>query len=210
LSGLRPPAQEQTTSPEGTGPETTIDEPRVEAQQASGLPGPEASEGCDDPTEIATFEGSEIRRTAPFDVPTDVLRIRYFIEPTTEFGGFLAVDVLKEDDALFFGGFVTEVVTEPSSGSENILLDEPGSYFLEIEPFDVNYQIAVDACGGDIGPGPGPGPGDGDGDVIIDDSIPDKPLPATGGVPLVVWAAFGLGLVLTGFSLFRSASHRGS
>ena len=39
-------AQEETTSPEGTGPETTVDEPRVEAQQASGLPGPEASEGC--------------------------------------------------------------------------------------------------------------------------------------------------------------------
>jgi len=80
------------------------------------------------------------------------MRIRYFIEPTDEFGGFLAVDVLKEGDNLFFDGFVTEVVTRPSSGSENILLDQRGRYFLEIDPFDVSYQIAVDACEGDIGP----------------------------------------------------------
>jgi hypothetical protein len=81
-----------------------------------------------------------------------LMRIRYFIEPTDEFGGFLAVDVLKEGDNLFFDGFVTEVVTRPSSGSENILLDQRGRYFLEIDPFDVSYQIAVDACEGDIGP----------------------------------------------------------
>jgi hypothetical protein len=80
------------------------------------------------------------------------MRIRYFIEPTVDSGGFLAVDVLKEGDNFFFEFFVTEVVTEPSGGIENILLDEPGTYFLEIDPVDVTYQIAVDACSGDIGP----------------------------------------------------------
>jgi hypothetical protein len=120
--------------------------------QASELPGPGASEGCSNPAEITTFTGQERRRTETFEVPSDVMRIRYFIEPTMDSGGFLAVDVLKEGDNLFFEFFVTEVVTEPSGGSENILLDEPGTYFLEIDPFDVTYQIAVDACGGDIGP----------------------------------------------------------
>jgi hypothetical protein len=103
-------------------------------------------------------------------VSADVLRIRYFIEPTDEFGGFLAVSVLAEDYPLFFDGFVTEVETAPAGGSENILLDEPGFYYLEIEPFDVSYQIAVDACGGDIEPTNGTTPdttmGDGSEDQV--------------------------------------------
>src|SRR5215211_6502404 len=142
----------EATSPESTIPDSAGDEPTVDAQQASGLPDPGASEGCDNPQEITTFSGQERRRTETFAVPTDVMRIRFFIEPTTDSGGDLFVDVLKEDDNLFFDFIGTDFVTEPSGGSENILLDEPGRYFLEIDPFDVSYQIAVDACGGDIGP----------------------------------------------------------
>jgi hypothetical protein len=102
--------------------------------QASEPPGPGASEGCSNPTQIVTFTGQEQRRTESFEVPSDVMRIRFFIEPT---------------DTDFFS---TDIVTTPSSGSEILLLDQPGRYFLEIDPFDVRYQIAVDACGGDIGP----------------------------------------------------------
>jgi hypothetical protein len=79
-------------------------------------------------------------------VPSDVLRIRYFIEPTNS--GFLSVNVFGDS---FFDAFTTDIVDVPSSGSENILLDKSGSYFLEIRPFDVTYQVAVDACEGNIG-----------------------------------------------------------
>lgn len=211
-------ARQETTGPETTvdeqaveaqqetkGPETTDGEPRVEAQQASDLPGPGPSEGCDDPRQIVTFEGQEVRRTEAFNVPTDVLRIRYFIEPT-DGGGFLGVRVRGNG---FFDFFQTEIVNEPSSGSENILLDKPGSYFLEISPFDVSYRIAVDACGGDAGPQPPgpqppePEPGPGKEEII---EIPNKPLPITGGVPLLT--LLGLTFVVAGFTIFRLVIRR--
>jgi len=223
-------AQEETTeatSPESTVPENTVpEEQRVQPQQASGLPGPGPSEGCANPREIATFEGQEIRRTEAFNVPTDVQRIRYFIEPTTRFGGFLEVDVLSDEDELFFDGFVTEVETEPASGSENILLDEPGSYFLEIRPFDVRYQIAVDACEGDLGPQPDPQPGpqpdpqpgpqpepqpqppEDAKELLIKESIPAKPLPLTGGIPPVLIA--GIALAGGGLLVLRASLRRDS
>ena len=170
-------------------------EQKVRARQASELPALDASEGCANPQEIATFEGEESRRTRTFDVPTDVLRVRFFIEPNDQqVGGFLSVNV--SDDSGLIDSFTTEVVEEPASGNEILLLDESGSYSFEIEPFDVSYEIAVDACGGDTD-------GDNNDDVVsgddnddndndvIDDTIPNKPLPDTGGFPLILAGGVG-------------------
>jgi hypothetical protein len=143
-------------------------------------------------------------------VPTKVMRIRYFIEPTnTDFGGWLDVDVLKVGDRFFFDFISTNIVRRPSAGSENILLDEPGSYFLEIRPVDVRYQIAVDACGGDLEPRPEP-PSHSDptagprSEKII--NIPEKKkLPDTGGPAILVPAGL---LLLSGVTLGLLLSRR--
>jgi hypothetical protein len=79
------------------------------------------------------------------------MRIRFFIEPTEQLGDFLVVDVFKEGESFPTDFFITDTVSRPSGGSEILLLDQRGTYFLEIEPHDVTYQIAVDACEGDIG-----------------------------------------------------------
>jgi len=141
-------------------------------------------------------------------VPSDVLRIRYFIEPTTSSGGYLNVDVLKEGDTLLTDFFFTETVREPSDGSENILLDQRGTYFLEIFPTDVTYQIAVDACGGDIGPTTG-SPTTGattdttNRDDVIRDTIPDegRELPNTGGFSVLMPVAAVLALLISGAAI---------
>jgi hypothetical protein len=137
------PAWGQETTAAQEGPAN----PQLQLQQATALPGAGPSEGCANPVEIATFSGSETQRTAAFDVPTDVMRIRYFIEPTSEFGGWLDIDIFKVNEEFFFDFVSTEIATEPSAGSDNLLLQDPGSYFLELRPSDVAYQVAVDACG---------------------------------------------------------------
>ena len=211
-------ASAQDAATEETTPQSRSDEPTVQAQQASELPGPGASEGCDNPRQITTFTGQELRRTAAFEVPTDVMRIRYFIEPTTDFGGFLDVEVFKEGNNIPVDLVSTELRAGPSGGSENVLLDESGTYFLEIDPFDVSYEVAVDACGGDLPPQPG-GSGNAagdqynDGDVnnpdeVIPDTTSKKPLPNTGGVPLVGSAVVALALVGVGFSVLRTSIRR--
>ena len=182
--------------------------------QPSGLPGPGPSEGCNNPTQIATFEGQVQQSTEPFEVPSNVMRVRYFIEPMEELGDFLVVDVIKDGESFPTDGVITPPVRTPTGRNEILQLDQRGTYFLEIEPHDVTYQIAVDACEGDIGPTTGTTTGtsttattnSGDStstrDNVIRDTIPDgQPLPNTGGLSMLMAVGSVLALIITGSAI---------
>src|SRR5215211_6256767 len=118
-------------------------------EQASGLPGPGPGEGCDNPTEITTLSGTDNRRTNVFGVSSDVLRVRYHTETTDpdSIADDLIVTVFEAN-----GDRVDSVlILDPASGSQNVLLPGPGNYYLELEAGTVRYELAIDACGGDIG-----------------------------------------------------------
>ncbi len=182
--------------------------------QPSGLPGPGPSEGCNNPTQIATFEGQVQQSTEPFEVPSNVMRIRYFIEPMEELGDFLVVDVIKDGESFPTDGVITPPVRTPTGRSEILQLDQRGTYFLEIDPHDVTYQIAVDACEGEIGPTTGTTTGtstagatnSGDStsprDNVIRNTIPDgQPLPNTGGFSMLMALGSVLALIITGSAI---------
>jgi hypothetical protein len=194
-----------------TGTTTTTGEQTVVPVQPSGLPGPGPSQGCDNPTQIATFEGQVPQTTEPFEVPSDVMRVRYFIEPLVELGSFLVVDVIKEGESFPTEGIITPPVRTPTGRNEILQLDQRGTYFLEIDPHHVTYQIAVDACEGDIGQITGTTTGTstrgtttaGDStstrDNVIRDTIPeDRELPNTGGLSFLVPAVALLALLISG------------
>ncbi len=183
------------------------------AQTEGELPGAGPTEGCADPEEVTQFAGSTDRRTNPFSVSGDVLRLRFSTVETGEFGGTFDVDVFEQN-----GDYVDSitVVQESTSDTQNILLPKPGAYYLEIFADDMTYELAVDDCGTvDAG---GPSDGDTDGpdddqygnppndqpddepggvddqpDDVIDKTIPeDTKLVETGGFPLLL----GAGLLL--------------
>jgi hypothetical protein len=152
--------------------------------------------------------------TEPFEVPSEVIRIRYFIEPIEEFGNVLVVDVIKDGESFPTEGIITPPVRTPTGRSEILQLDQRGTYFLEIDPHDVTYQIAVDACEGDIGPTTGTTTGasttgsqtTGDStstrDNVIRDTIPDgQPLPNTGGLSMFMPVGAVLALIISGSAI---------
>ena len=199
-----------TTTSTTTGTTTTTGEQTLVPVQPSGLPGPGPSEGCNNPTQIATFEGQVQQSTEPFEVPSKVMRIRYFIEPIEELGNVLVVDVIKDGESFATDSVITPPVRTPTGRNEILQLDQRGTYFLEIEPHDVTYQIALDACEGEIGPITGTTTGTttaGDStstrDNVIRDTIPQsRELPNTGGgLSMLVPAVAVLALLISGSAI---------
>jgi hypothetical protein len=167
-------------------------------EQASGLREPGPSEGCANPKEIARFAGSTDRRTNPFAVTGDVLRLRFRTVETGEFGGDFDVDVYEAN-----GDWVDSItiVQESTSDIANILLPRPGNYYLELFAEDMNYELAVDDCGSVDTPTGETTADDttSTNDRVIRDTIPEsRELPNTGGLSVLVPVAALLALLISG------------
>ena len=92
------------------------------------------------------------------------------------------------------GDPVTTISKEGGGTETSIVNAGEDSFFLEILAANANYEITVEDCTGDTGNDGGNGnnngdtggndnndDGDTDDDGVIDDTIPDKDLPDTGG-----------------------------
>ena len=161
----------------------------------------QGEEGCANPQEIETFSGSENQQTAPFDVTGESFRIRFETEPAGQdpFLPTVEVDVLNENGRPIGEGFLA---FEGEDGTENILAG-PGTFRLEIRADEASYELTVEDCGApaDDGNGDNGDQGDGNGNVDDPDDVvggPEngKPLPNTGGAP-VLFGAVALALAST-------------
>ncbi len=133
---------------------------------------------------VESFSDTVDQTTEQFEITGPEWRVVVEGTATTSTSGDVTVDALDED-GFFEGG--ASVFVDPdfllTTRDSSSVLDGPGSFRLEIDANGASYEISVCQT-----PGQGGGTnGDTNGDGVIDDTIPDKDLPNTGGSP-VVWA----------------------
>ena len=148
-------------------------------------PGPD--EGCPGAEVINTTTGSGNKQSQIFDISGDSFRITTNVQPTSDPQNvFFDVDVRTADDEP-----VTNIDPEAVGTDSSIVNAGPGRFFIDVASANANYTVVVENCvrsaqnGSTNGNGDTNGGGNTDGDAnddgVIDNTIPKKPLPDTGG-----------------------------
>ena len=170
--------------------------------------------------------------TRPFSITGESFRLTYETSDADQSGlPFFDITVLdaagKEvgGQVIFEEGVVTEIV--------NAI---PGSFTIEARSEDLKYKITVEDCTGEPSPPPNgnggnngqPNPtnppddqydngtdnpddnGTDNPDDVVDNTTSDKPLPNTGGVPLLGLGVLGSICVFAAFALLRPVIRRNS
>ena len=156
----------------------------------------QSNEGCANPREVRTFDGTQNQITPAFNITGNTFRLRYDVTDLDEDPGFDSLSIRPiAEDGIGVGDSV--LVFDPGSGSKNIL-DGPGSFTLEIESEGFEYNVIVEDCTGTA-----PGNAQDRESKVIPKTIPKKRLPPTGGIPAyaIVTGAIvtGVGLLGVGF-----------
>jgi hypothetical protein len=142
-------------------------------------PGPD--EECPGAEIVQTTSGTGSKQTAPFEIVGDRFRVTATVVSPNPPPVFI-VDISRRN------GIPEQVFTVEDEGTESTIVNAgPGTFFLDILAIDANYTVVVEDCVGN-----GPGNADNTDDGVIDDTIPGKPLPHTGGIPPILIAGFAL------------------
>jgi hypothetical protein len=172
----------------------------------------QGNEGCANPRQVRTFNGTQNQITPAFNITGNTFRLRYDLTDLDEDPGFDSFSIRPiAEDGIGVGDSV--LVFDPGSGSQNIL-EGPGSFTLEIESDGFDYEVVVDDCTGTASGNaensepsaaqnnePSTAQANGNQDRrsrVIPKTIPRKRLPPTGGIPAYVTMA---GAILTGVGL---------
>lgn len=173
---------------------------------------------------ITTLEGNTSKETKPFGVGDSTLRIVFDTEPTTN-GRF---DFNSTDISVVDADNFTTIDSVTANNGRDGMFEVPlesGRYFVEASTFKQSYNIVVEVVGGDESctggaqetpsetpsPGNSEEPGDtSDPEDVDEDTVPNQPLPDTGGLPLVGLVVLGLVLLGVGYSIARAGIGRRS
>jgi hypothetical protein len=152
----------------------------------AGAPGPD--DECPGAEVVETIEGSGFQETAPFRITGERFRVTTTATPDD---GASAEDVLIGIIVETSNGRVVGVISKEGPGTESAIQNEgPGDFVLDITPANASYSIVVEDCVDTQGNPPAGDDGDvNDPDDVVPGTGDDKPLPDTGGFPLLLGAA---------------------
>lgn len=168
---------------------------------------------------ITTLQGNTSKETEPFGIGNTTLRVVYETQPANNQG--FNFTIISVTDARNFTTIDSTVARDGRDGVLRVPL-EAGRYTVDANTSEQSYDITVEAEGG-TEPCTGEGQDNGDEDDNNEDpgdpsdpgdvdkgTIPDKPLPDTGGLPLAGLVVIGLALVGIGGSIVRAGVERRS
>ncbi len=154
------------------------------AQQGGGSSGGTTGQqtSCSQNEELVeTFTGTQDQTTPQFQITGPEWRFILEARATTQTSGNVSVSTVFDLDNPGFGSAFASVDLEffPTDTASSNIIDGPSTFSLEIDANGASYAVVV--CQ-DVGSGGGtstPSPTSG----VIPTTIPQKPLPPTGGFP---------------------------
>ena len=156
-------------------------------------------------------------RIGPFSITGERFRLTYETTDLDPAGvPFFDVTVLNASGNEVGGQVIFDEGTEIETVNQG-----PGNFTIEARVEDLKYKLTIEDCTGKGGASPNEPPADrtpipadqyksdtDNPDDVIDDTVTDKPLPDTGGIPLIGLVAFGSFLLSAGFMILRPVIRR--
>ena len=156
-------------------------------------------------------------RIGPFSITGERFRLTYETTDLDPAGvPFFDVTVLNASGNEVGGQVIFDEGTEIETVNQG-----PGNFTIEARAEDLKYELTIEDCTGKGGASPNEPPADrtpipadqyksdtDNPDDVIDGTVTDKPLPDTGGIPLIGLVAFGSFLLSAGFMILRPVIRR--